>query len=357
MSSIPQQTDERALPCVLPQINHSFFGGKYNSPFVRAYAPALSTYGIPETSFLAFLDGLNESFVTNPALETATHIGMGISAFGGPHGHIIGKAVKMAAKTASSGMSSKRTKVYLEEVNRDLFVDCGLKVEILPTYAMLQVIGCSSDQFQQGQFEAAGLGVNRTLQQREQTQLDRMRALDGRVMQLTYHIHTQPPTTSNSWAQNQAAKKAAKQHEKQSEDLAKAHEKRNEKIREATSHHDKDMAEYTHELHKLQEKLADELRKDASSPGKQEKAKRKYAEEVRKLDKDKGQGKFAEEMKEADDEVLKLRKDEGKEVKYLEWLVITPVGWVNQVQGNHGAMLQLKAGEQVKKHLIKSLFG
>jgi hypothetical protein len=78
---------------------------------------------------------------------------------------------------------------------------------------------------------------------------------------------------------------------------------------------------------------------------------------VRKLDKDKGQGKFAEEMEEADDEVLKLRKDEGKEVKYLEWVVITPVGWVNQVQGNHGAMLQLKAGEQVKKHLIKSLFG
>jgi hypothetical protein len=174
---------------------------------------------------------------------------MGISAFGGPHGHIIGKAVKMAAKTASSGMSSKRTKVYLEEVNRDLFVGCGLKVEILPTYAMLQVIGCSSDQFQQGQFEAAGLGVNRTLQQQEQTQLDRMRALDGRVMRLTYHIHTQPPTTSNSWAQNQAAKKAAKQHEKQSEDLAKAHEKRNEKIREATSHHDKDMAEYTKELY------------------------------------------------------------------------------------------------------------
>jgi hypothetical protein len=109
MSSIPQQIDERQLPCVLPQISHSLFGGKYNSPFVRAYAPALSTYSIPETSFLAFLDGLNESFVTTPALEIASHIGMGLSAFGGPHGHIIGKAVTTAAKTASNGMSSRRT--------------------------------------------------------------------------------------------------------------------------------------------------------------------------------------------------------------------------------------------------------
>jgi hypothetical protein len=356
MSSIPQQIDERQLPCVLPRISHSLFGGKYNSPFVRAYAPALSTYGIPETSFLAFLDGLNESLVTNPALETASHIGMGISAFGGPHGHIIGKAVTMAARTASNGMSSRRTKVYLEEVNRELFRVHGLKVEILPTYAMVQVIGCPADQFQHEQFETAGLGDEETLQQQEQTQIHRVRALDGRVMRLTYHILTQP-SDSNSWVQNQAAKKAAKQHEEQSEDLAKAHEKRNEKIREATAHHDKDMAEYTHDLHKLQEKLQDDLMKDASSPGKQEKARRKYEEEVRELDKDKGQGKLKEEMREADDEVLKLQRDEGKEVKYLEWVVVTPLGWVNEVQANYGEMLQLKAEEQVKKHFIKSLFG
>jgi hypothetical protein len=82
MSSVPRQLDERELPCVLlPQINHSLFGGKHSSPFVRAYTPALSTYGIPESSFLAFLDGLNENFIANPALEIATHIGMGISAF------------------------------------------------------------------------------------------------------------------------------------------------------------------------------------------------------------------------------------------------------------------------------------
>lgn len=160
---------------------------------------------------------------------------------------------------------------------------------------------------------------------------------------------------SASWSVNQTAKKAAKQHEKQTEDLAKAHEKRNEKIREATAHHEKDMREYTHELAKLQEKLNDDLRKDASSPTKQQKARQKYAEEVGKLDKDKGQGKLAEEMRNADEEVLELQREEGKEVRYLEWIVVTPVGWVGQVQGGHEG-LRLKVGEQAKKHFIKSLF-
>jgi hypothetical protein len=354
MSSLQQQIDQRQLPCVIPQINHSLFGGKYNSPFIRAYPSALSIYGIPESSFLAFVDGLNESFVTNPALETATHIGMGMSVFGGPHGHIIGKAVKMAAKTASSATSSKKTKIFLEEVNKDMFAGHGLKVQILPTYEMLQIIGCPPDQFQQAQFETADLGDTVTSQQQEYSQINRMRALNGWVQPLTYQIlHSTP--SSDSWSQQQAAKKAAKQHENQTEDLAKAHEKRNEKIREATTHHEKDMREYNAELAKLQEKLNDDLLKDAHSPGKQQKARQKYAEEVRKLDKDKGQGKMAEEMQDADEEVLKFQRGEGKEVRYLEWIVVTTVGWVGPVQGGHEG-LRLKAGEQAKKHFIKSLF-
>ena len=356
MTSIPPRIDERVLPCVLPQINHSLFGGKHSSPFLRAYPPALSSFGIPESSFLAFVDGLNESFISNPALEKASHIGMGMSVFGGPHAHIIGKAVKMAAKTASGQSSERKTKVFLEECNREMFASHGLQVRVLATYEMLQVVGCPPDQFQRGQPATAELGGNAAILQQEQSQMDRMRALDGWVMPLDYsHTLAQPPA-SDSWTANQAAKKAAKQHEKQSEDLAKAHEKRNEKVREATAHHEKDMLEYNKELAKLQEKLQDELRKDASSPSKQEKARRKYEEEVRKLEKDKGQGKWMEEMQEADEEVLKLQRDEGKEVKYLEWVVVTPVGWTHQVQGGHGEGLKLKAGEQVKKHFIKSLF-
>ncbi|THW75450.1 hypothetical protein D6D19_04020 [Aureobasidium pullulans] len=105
MTSTTAHHRPQSLPCVLPQINHTLFGGKYNSPFVRAYSPSLSTYGIPEASFLSFIDGLNETFITNPALESVTHVGMGLSAFGGPHGALIGKAVKFAPKGASRTMN------------------------------------------------------------------------------------------------------------------------------------------------------------------------------------------------------------------------------------------------------------
>ncbi|CAD0109247.1 unnamed protein product, partial [Aureobasidium uvarum] len=339
MASVPQQNDERGVPCVLPQINHSLFGGKYNSPFVRAYAPALSAYGIPESSFLAFVDGLNESFIANPALETATHVGMGLSAFGGPHGHLIGKAVQMASKAASSGVSSKRSKVFLEEINKDMFGPHGLKVDILPTYQMLQVLGCAPDQFRHGvsppwETPATTDNVNAvTLQQQEETQMMRMRVLDGYVMRLNYHS------------------------EKKAEDFAKAQEKRNEKIRDAHKDYDKDAAKYNEELHKLQEDLQDDLRKDAHSPGKQQEAQRKYEEELQKLEKDKGVGRMEQGMQEADEEVLKFQRDENKEAEHLNWVVITRVDWMIKAQKGHGAALQLKAGEQVKKHFIKSLFG
>ncbi|KAH0022412.1 hypothetical protein KCU78_g5776, partial [Aureobasidium melanogenum] len=334
MSYKPQRTDERTLPCVLPQISHSLFGGKYNSPFVRAYPPALSAYGIPESSFLAFVDGLNESFIANPALESATHVGMSLSAFGGPHGHMTGKAIKMASKAATIGMVSKRTKVFLDEINRDMFATHGLNVEILPTYSMLQVIGCPPNQFQSGPpppWETPTLGDNvkaATMQQQEESQTMRMHALDGYVMHLDYHVVAQ--AQSDDWlkrmSEKQAAKKAAKQNEKKAEDLADAHKKRNEKTRDAQEKYKKDAHKYNEELRRLQEKLQDDLRKDAHSPGKQEKARRKYQEELQKLEKDKGIGKLQEDMQDADEEVLKFQRDENKEAKHLNWVVITTVG-------------------------------
>lgn len=144
---------------------------------------------------------------------------------------------------------------------------------------------------------------------------------------------------------------------KKAEDLADAHKKRNEKIRDAQEKYNKDAHKYNEELHKLQEKLQDDLRKDAHSPGKQEKARRKYQEELQKLEKDKGIGKLQEDMQDADEEVLKFQRDENKEAKHLNWVVVTPVGWANQAQSNHAAAMKLSAGDHVKKHFIKSLFG
>ncbi|THZ33916.1 hypothetical protein D6C86_10467 [Aureobasidium pullulans] len=223
MTSTTAHHRPQSLPCVLPQINHTLFGGKYNSPFVRAYSPSLFTYGIPEASFLSFIDGLNETFITNPALESVTHVGA-----------LIGKAVKFASKGASSTMSSKRSKVFLEEVNRDVFTPHGLKVEVLPTYQMLQIIGCPPNQFKFSTIPppwttpAAGDDVNSfAMHQQEQAQVMRMRALDGFVMPLTYHTTITAPAAANTddWlkrmGEKQAAKKTASQTAKKSGKLCR----------------------------------------------------------------------------------------------------------------------------------------
>ncbi|CAD0058040.1 unnamed protein product [Aureobasidium pullulans] len=222
MTSTTAHHRPQSLPCVPPSNQPYSFGGKYNSPFVRAYSPSLSTYGIPEASFLSFIDGLNETFITNPALESVTHVGMGLSAFGGPHGALIGKAVKFASKGASSTMSSKRSKVFLEEVNRDVFTPHGLKVEVLPTHQMLQIIGCDN--------------VNSSaMHQQEQAQVMRMRALDGSVMPLTYHTTAAAPAAANTdkWlkrmGEKQAAKRPPRKQQRNPKNYADAHAKRDRK--------------------------------------------------------------------------------------------------------------------------------
>ncbi|THX17502.1 hypothetical protein D6D13_00633 [Aureobasidium pullulans] len=279
---------------------------------------------------------------------------MGLSAFGGPHGALIGKAVKLASKGASSTMSSKRSKVFLEEVNRDIFTPHGLKVEILPTHQMLQIIGCPPDQFKSSSIPppwttpAAGDDVNSfAMHQQEQAQVMRMRALDGSVMPLTYHTTAAAPAAANTdkWlkrmGEKQAAKKTASQTAKKSENYADAHAKRDRKIREAGVKYNEEMS----------------YEKEAGKPEKQAKARREFNEEMRKLEREEGGGKMREDIRDADKEVLNLQKDENKEAEHLCWIVVTPLGWGNTATANHGAAMRLKAGDKVKKHFITSLFG
>ncbi|THZ80884.1 hypothetical protein D6C84_07065 [Aureobasidium pullulans] len=128
-----------------------------------------------------------------------------------------------------------------------------------------------------------------------------------------------------------------------------AHAKRDKKIREAE-------AKYNEEAHKIEENLQDELQKEAGKPEKQAKARREFDEEMRKLEKKEG-GKMREDIRDADEEVLKTQKDENKEAEHLCWIVVRPLKWGNTAMANHGAAMRLKAGDKVKKHFITSLFG
>ncbi|THX81872.1 hypothetical protein D6D05_04046 [Aureobasidium pullulans] len=103
------------------------------------------------------------------------------------------------------------------------------------------------------------------MHQQEQAQVMRMRALDGFVMPLTYHTTAAAPATVNTdnWlkrmGEKQAAKKTASQTAKKSGNYTDAHAERDKKFREAE-------AKYNEEVHKLEEKLQDELQETSKSP-------------------------------------------------------------------------------------------
>ncbi|THW20486.1 hypothetical protein D6D23_06822 [Aureobasidium pullulans] len=176
-------------------------------------------------------------------LESVTHVGMGLSAFDGPHGALIGKAVKFASKGASSTMSSKRAEVFLEEVNRDVFTPHVSKVEVLPTHQMLQIIGCPPDQFKSSSIPppwttpTAGDDVNSSaMHQQEQAQVMRMRALDGSVMPLTYHTTAAAPAAANTdkWLKRMGEKTSGqkrppRKQQRNPKNYADAHAKRDRK--------------------------------------------------------------------------------------------------------------------------------
>lgn len=68
--------------------------------FVRAYAPDLLRCGIDQTTFLSFIDGLNKSVASNPAVEAVNFAGEAVGAVPGSEfvgAPIIGTALQVAA--------------------------------------------------------------------------------------------------------------------------------------------------------------------------------------------------------------------------------------------------------------------
>ncbi|CAC9885998.1 unnamed protein product [Aureobasidium pullulans] len=101
---------------------------------------------------------------------------------------------------------------------------------------------------------AAGDDVNSfAMHQQEQTQVMRMRALDGSVMPLTYHTTAAAPAAANTdkWLKRMGEKTSGqkrppRRQQRNPKNYADAHAKRDRKIREAG-------VKYDEEVHKLEE--------------------------------------------------------------------------------------------------------
>lgn len=122
-------------PIAIPSIEPSF-----DSPFLRAYAPVLTTYNLPRESFFTFLDHLNKLIASNPPLQI-------LDATGGILQSVpilfplrwIGSAVSGLANLGSHGVSKSRTDSYIQQVNREIFGPRGLKAEIVKYDALAYI--------------------------------------------------------------------------------------------------------------------------------------------------------------------------------------------------------------------------
>ncbi|KAF7351553.1 histone H3 K4-specific methyltransferase SET7/9 N-terminal domain-containing protein [Mycena sanguinolenta] len=120
---VPVRLDK---PLVVPRVlSQPQRGTKYGKPFVRAYSPALQTYGISEEELLAFIDELNMKKRGNPIW------GKGIS---------IRLVATLAALNSACGPYSNKVG-YLRKANRELFGPKGLRARVLNAKELRTYLG------------------------------------------------------------------------------------------------------------------------------------------------------------------------------------------------------------------------
>lgn len=100
------------------------------SPFLRAYPPALESYGISREAFVRFLDRLNRAAVASPPIQVLGLAGNIVSMVPLHTAQIVGTAVDLAAQASTIAISKGRTEMLLREVNATLFRDAGLRAQV-----------------------------------------------------------------------------------------------------------------------------------------------------------------------------------------------------------------------------------
>ncbi|PLN81647.1 hypothetical protein BDW42DRAFT_200708 [Aspergillus taichungensis] len=136
----PRRSRVLPIPLVIPQTSHTLHGSIYR-PFTRAYAPALTEHGIPRSDFLSFIDGLNNAWLAHPYLQAVSTTSHLLNLLPLLETQIVGLGVSVAAEYGSIKLSQARTQAYLRIANESLFAPRGLRVQILKTASMLEVVG------------------------------------------------------------------------------------------------------------------------------------------------------------------------------------------------------------------------
>ncbi|KAJ5872353.1 uncharacterized protein N7529_004706 [Penicillium soppii] len=301
------------------------------SPFARVRARDLELQtGLIQGDLLGFIEGLNEAFLANPALQATNKIGMLVGFVPLAVAQIVGGGLQVAAGLGSAGVSAVRTKQYLKKANEVIFKPKGLLVRVVKTDKMLALVGVRDPKIFSG--EQYRVLVGRDGSESQSPLATRMAALGDQVMPLSFDTFASSVDEEN-WMKKWGAYSAQRAERKQLEKLQKQERRSNKSKREEKKDKKSRREERKVEnaIAELQDDVDDIKCRMQSLDQKQQsqaKTKRDLERELRKLEK-----KLAD-LKENREYDLSQNSDEGakrqarrdvkevKKVNKLRWIVI-----------------------------------
>lgn len=322
--------------------------GPYFSPFVRGYSSELSKVGIDRDTFLAFIDGLNESYVAHPVFEGANILGAVVATFGVIHPvQWAGMGLSFTAVAASAGTSYTRTKGYLKTVNDNLFHPAGLHARILNTRTMMEAVGCDQDKLSLPALDtfedADGASLSQSdtdsssiLSKANDPIMRRIKALEGYVLPLDFEV---PPAVSPDGLLRKMGDSHARYlSRKQKEKLIKKREKAIESYHQKRDAAEKQQLQHEQEIARLERALSRErnslevmhnLQNGETGANMNEKAARKHEREIARLEKLIAEEKcktvegLEKTRDKADKAMMKADGKENKTAQKVRWIVLT----------------------------------
>ncbi|KGO55118.1 hypothetical protein PEX2_029360 [Penicillium expansum] len=326
-----QNVAPRARPCVIPQIT-KVFGGANLSPFARARARDLEVQaGLTQRDLLCFIDGLNEAFLANPALQATSKIGMLVGFVPLLTAQAVGSGLQLAAGLGSAGVSVVRTKQYLKKANEVIFNPKGLLVRIVKTDKMLSLVGLQNSMVFSGEQYRVLVGDGGQSQSPLAT---RMAALGNSVMPLTFD-ELAAPADEDNWMKKWGAYSAQKAEKKQLEKLQKAEKKYKEsdKKDKKDKKSRRDERKVDDAILDLQDSIGDiKQRMQFLDPRQPDQAKtgRELMRELRRLERklteleEDREDNMSQNSDKREKRQAKRDQKETKKVNKLQWIVILP---------------------------------
>ncbi|KAF5669965.1 hypothetical protein FHETE_4648 [Fusarium heterosporum] len=314
-----QASPSLSRPILLPATS---IGGALaaSPPFIRAYPPILSSYGITSREFTAVIDAINIALAEPTpctVLEVASH-GVGLIPEGIAQSVSLG--LGLAAGAGSAASAYLRTKMVLERANRDVFGPKGLELEILKDEEIMRRLSTMAKSLD-------------PLQRLEELSLY-VETLSFDVGPVTRHSNVIDRISAKQAAMKQASKEK-KKHEKERkqtqkrEKAAQKYDRHVDSIDEQWNSDNESLVEIEVKLAKLGGRIedinaqADAKLGDSSSKrfGEIEKRRRKDLAEV-----EKDRGKLQEKHEKTAAKLQKKagkREDKGeKKVAKLQWIMI-----------------------------------